>query len=295
MFMKVIYNFFSIIKKNALFFNYILQDIFSEYKFGLRDRFMGAKICCFGYNSKFTEKLVSTVSEFNEFEVGDHSILTKKNLFRAGELTHIYNETFLPVKLNPHSYETNFIKIEKGDVVFDVGACEGFFSLHALNNFADSVYMFEPAKDLFEGLQKTFDTQLKQKKIYLVNKALSDKTGFLKFKTDEEYICMAKLDECGSDLIDVTTVDEFVASNKIFKINFIKADVEGAEVDLINGALKTLKQFKPKLSIAVYHKYENAMLIKSLILKNCPEYKIKLSGCYMFEKPYRPYMLYAWV
>ena len=49
------------------------------------------------------------------------------------------------------------------------------------------------------------------------------------------------------------TIDKFVEENNIEKIDYIKMDVEGAERTILEGAIKTIKKFKPHLAIAIYH------------------------------------------
>ena len=49
------------------------------------------------------------------------------------------------------------------------------------------------------------------------------------------------------------TIDEFVESNNIERIDYLKMDVEGAEKHILEGALNTIKRFRPSLAIAVYH------------------------------------------
>ena len=50
-----------------------------------------------------------------------------------------------------------------------------------------------------------------------------------------------------------TTIDKFVEENNIEKIDYIKMDVEGAERNILEGAIKTIRKFKPSLAIAIYH------------------------------------------
>ena len=174
------------------------------------------------------------------------------------------------------------------------GACEGLFTCHALDNNAGKVYLFEPLDILFDGLSKTFESQIKKDKVAIIKKGLSDKSGTLNFDSKGEYICMANFDDKGDDLADVTSLDEFVFQEGCTSVDFIKMDIEGAEIKSIIGAQNIIKKFKPSMSIAVYHGYENAKKIKDIILKIDPSYKIKYGGCYMYERPYRPFMLYAY-
>jgi FkbM family methyltransferase len=53
--------------------------------------------------------------------------------------------------------------------------------------------------------------------------------------------------------ISTITIDAFVARRNIEKIDFIKMDIEGAETFALKGSIETIRKFKPKLAISVYH------------------------------------------
>lgn len=53
--------------------------------------------------------------------------------------------------------------------------------------------------------------------------------------------------------VKVVSLDGFVENQGIKKIDFIKADIEGAERDMLLGATKVLREMAPKLSICTYH------------------------------------------
>jgi hypothetical protein len=46
-------------------------------------------------------------------------------------------------------------------------------------------------------------------------------------------------------------LDEYVSRSKLERLDFIKADIEGAELLLLNGGLETLKRFKPALMLEI--------------------------------------------
>lgn len=60
------------------------------------------------------------------------------------------------------------------------------------------------------------------------------------------------------------------------KVSFIKMDIEGAEINALRGAEGTIKTYKPKLAISVYHKKEDIWEIPKLILSYVPEYRLYL-------------------
>jgi len=90
------------------------------------------------------------------------------------------------------------------------------------------------------------------------------------------------------------TIDEMVKTTCLSGAGLIKMDIEGAEMLALEGATKTLSMLKPKLAIAVYHDYSNAMLCRDIILKANSEYKVVFRGMYLWMKPPRPYLLFAY-
>jgi FkbM family methyltransferase len=283
-------------KKNIKLLNSFFKVIFfdnSDYKFSFFEKWQGIK---FLHNDFQIPK--SHIIEKNEnlvkMKIKDFVFFVKPDVFKKGELSYIYSEVFLPEKINPHSYERDFIKIKENDVVIDAGACEGFFIKYALNKNAGKIYAFEPLGVLQEGLKATYENEINNHIVELYESGLSNISGESGINSAKDYICEAQIDNSATEKIKLISIDEFVIEKNIKKLDFIKMDIEGAEIDAIKGAVQTLKTLKPKLSIAVYHNYENANIIKELLLKYNPEYKVSFGGCFMFEKPFRPFMIYAY-
>lgn len=49
------------------------------------------------------------------------------------------------------------------------------------------------------------------------------------------------------------SIDDLIERHSISEVGFIKMDIEGAELPALRGAERTLRRFRPKLAIAVYH------------------------------------------
>jgi len=82
-------------------------------------------------------------------------------------------------------------------------------------------------------------------------------------------------------------IDTIVEELGLEKVDFIKMDIEGAEIDALLGAEQTIKRFKPKLAICTYHRPTDSEEIKKIILSYNSDYKLK-------EIDQGEKILYAW-
>ena len=79
------------------------------------------------------------------------------------------------------------------------------------------------------------------------------------------------------ETIDIISIDKFVSDNKIEHVDFIKMDIEGAELSALKGASQeTIKKFKLKLAICVYHKGKDILEIPEYLISIVPEYNFYL-------------------
>ena len=70
--------------------------------------------------------------------------------------------------------------------------------------------------------------------------------------------------------IDVITVD----SLKLDNVSFIKFDVEGSELEAIEGARETILKSRPVMKIACYHRSEDVFALVQKVLEIRPDYKV---------------------
>jgi hypothetical protein len=61
--------------------------------------------------------------------------------------------------------------------------------------------------------------------------------------------------------ISTTTIDRLVADHTIPRVDFIKMDIEGSELEALQGAQQTLREFAPRLAISLYHRPEDFVSI----------------------------------
>lgn len=136
--------------------------------------------------------------------------------------------------------------VRKGDVVYDIGAHLGFYTLllSKLAGDAGKVYAFEPNPKLHPSLRRTLDAI---ENVEFFDIALSDSEGELNLYVPED-ASMASLanwtDGIGGDVhtvkCELKRLDDLVESGELPLPQFIKCDVEGAELSVFRGGTKTL-------------------------------------------------------
>jgi len=179
-------------------------------------------------------------------------------------------------------YEHGNVHLKEGDVVFDCGANMGLFSAMA-SRYGAEVYSFEAIPDVIDNyLSKTARMN---GNISIHNFAVWDKEETLNFSLIPDNIGASCVDQlflgnprllqnCKQFAVPAITLDAFVERHGIKRVDFIKADIEGAERNMLRGAKRILKEFAPKLSICTYHLPDDPQVLRDIILEANPRYQI---------------------
>ena len=148
-------------------------------------------------------------------------------------------------------YIANKLKFESNTVVFDVGANTGKYALLVLARFKNlpTIYAFEPSKQTYNILKentarcssiKPFNTGLGEKEESLTIYANFQGSGAttlygnaLNVNTSNEKV---------SEQIELITLDAFCNHQNIETIHFLKIDVEGHELHVLNGGASLLSK-----------------------------------------------------
>jgi len=198
----------------------------------------------------------------------------------------IHNSRLEKILNNPFYVEGRYLTknccLRPGDRVIDAGANVGFFSILASKLVGDSgqVYSFEPVSEANMILKNNIEIN-DSNNIEVVEKALGDKAGEVEFYIDGEglfegsSVVIKPQKEVSRRKIIQTTIDEFVLSQNLDRIDFIKVDIEGAERCLLAGAEKTIKKYRPKIAIRTYHLPDDPEVIEGILKSYVPEYKIE--------------------
>lgn len=211
--------------------------------------------------------------------------------FQMNELPWIYNEIFIPFTKNPNSFIHPDLDYSRLEWVIDAGAHEGFFTRFALDAGVKQVIAVEPLNELIDTLGLTF----KGDSVHLENAVLGKNMSEIDLYVDLEHLCEASvLTKKGKPRkVLQITVDHLVKKYKLSGPGLIKADIEGAEMDCLLGASKTLKHLSPFIAFAVYHNHENAEQCSEIIRSCNPNYLQEFRGMNAHHIPPRPYMLFG--
>lgn len=174
-----------------------------------------------------------------------------------------WNEIF-----DGEAYFNDVIQLTDKEVYVDGGAYTGdtiaAFLEHVEGKFT-KIYAFEPDPVNYEKLVKEYGTNPKVvcEKSGLWNENTS--LRFNDFNTDG-----SNVSEDGKLVISVKSLDKYISET----VSYIKMDIEGSELEALEGAQNIIKRDKPKLAVCIYHKYDDLWKIPLYIKKLVPEYKL---------------------
>ena len=180
-------------------------------------------------------------------------------------------------------YEKDGCVIKKGDTVIDAGANLGLFSWLIKNELGGEgkIYMFEPISSLSTILKESISDNNTSNSMFVAEFAVSDEDGYTYFSVQDFGGGSHKSDN-GKTKIPTIKIDTYVKNNNIEKIDFIKADIEGMEPYLIQGAKETIKKYKPRIAICTYHDKNHLKELTKLISDIRPDYHFSHSSHKLF-------------
>lgn len=155
----------------------------------------------------------------------------------------IWRSKFLPFGTEPVFDLTRLMDVDVEAVIFDVGANVGFLANEFYESFPKArIYCFEPFAKTYEELLKNTD---KKARIYRNQKACGSVAGKIKVPVrPENFSGLNSLVEKNHRLfvtdqmqdIEIVTIDNFCRQNAIERIDVLKTDTEGFDLDVLRGA-----------------------------------------------------------
>ncbi len=183
-----------------------------------------------------------------------------------------------------HIYGSGDHFVQKGDIVLDCGANVGTFARFALDAGAGKVVAIEPAPDNLECLRRNFKKEIEEGRLVVYPKGVWDKDDFLELLVDPENqaadsFIIRREGAKAVAKVPLTTIDNLVAELKLERVDFIKMDIEGAEVRALYGAKTTLAKFHPRMSLSVYHHEAHPVEVPQAARAAWPGYQTECGPC----------------
>lgn len=166
----------------------------------------------------------------------------------------MYDEIF-----NKKIYQYNDCKINKGDIVLDIGANIGMFTRYAAKEGAYKIYSFEPEEKNAELFIKN-----KPDNCIFFNEGISNKEGREKLNIDNTFggHSIMQTNSFGTKTGKIQfpmfrTLDNIIEQEKIIVIDFLKIDVEGAEFKVMRGINDNNLSYVKKCVVEYHHNVFN--------------------------------------
>ncbi|MHC1718141.1 MAG: FkbM family methyltransferase [Acidaminococcaceae bacterium] len=153
----------------------------------------------------------------------------------------------------------------KGDIVIDGGAYDGM-TAKAFCDIGCDVYSFEMDE---LNYQKGIELA-KENNFILENCGLGREKIELKYKTGGPGSCISQEGVNTAKIIDI---DTYANEKRLPRIDFIKMDIEGSEMDALQGSAQSIRKYKPKMAICTYHKLPDMWEILLYLKQLRPDYE----------------------
>lgn len=142
--------------------------------------------------------------------------------------------------------------VNEGDVVFDIGANVGFYTMLAsvLVGPSGRVHAFEPVPRNIRFLNEHLRLN-RMSNVEVIEAAVSDESGETGFD-DSPGSAMGFVSAAGALKVKTVAIDDLVAQGAVAPPDCMKIDVEGGEVLVLKGARSTLETYRPKIFLATH-------------------------------------------
>ncbi|MCS7023331.1 MAG: FkbM family methyltransferase [Bryobacteraceae bacterium] len=210
------------------------------------------------------------------------------------------SEYVLPFNLAEQArniYGWNGRGVKPGDVVLDCGANVGVYTRACLKAGAKLVVAIEPAPENLECLRRNFAQEVQQGRVIIYPKGVWDQEDFLVLHVDPhnsaaDSFVIQREDWKAVERVPLTTIDRLVEELKLERVDFIKMDIEGAEVRALRGAKNTIAKFHPRMALSTYHQPDHPVEVPRVAKDAFPGYRVECGPCAESGYGVRPDILY---
>jgi FkbM family methyltransferase len=171
------------------------------------------------------------------------------------------------------------VNIEEGYVILDCGAYSGDTALSFAHRIGPTgrIYSFEFVQSNLEIFNRNLSLNPHlSERIEVINQplwCLSEIPMFIADYGPASNVGFEPINSNNTSTVKTISIDDFINERKPGRVDLIKMDIEGAELEALKGGKETICKFRPNLALSIYHKPEHffqlAKFIDSLKLGYC--------------------------
>lgn len=220
-----------------------------------------SRLLCHDPNPAYVERRRDDINEIFEALADARS---KDVFLRIVKYIATGNVSYLPFSPYPQ-YQHPLVGPASGDVVFEGEVCWGDTSIPVLERIGPSgrLYGFEARPSMAAALKKKF---AKSSNVCIEALGLWSHAATFHIEDRGAGSCIKPEKTPLSEECRCIDLDSYVAE-KNERCDLIKLDIEGAEQECLKGALGTIRRFRPKLQISLYHRTQDYLDIPLMILR----------------------------
>ncbi|MBR4152926.1 MAG: FkbM family methyltransferase [Selenomonadaceae bacterium] len=225
-----------------------------------------------GDRNQYYETFMNHLSELQEVY---ESLIDEesKKTFCGYWLANIASQPSRIIHSNAAHYLINGFIPKRGAVAIDAGVFYGGTAT-VFSEMGYKVYGFEMDKKNYELSLKV----AKEKNFVVENLGLGSYKHMAHYNPG--WGSGSFLTEKGSEKTQITTIDAYAREKNLPSVDFIKMDVEGAELDILKGAKTTIARFKPILALSAYHKVDDFWTLMNFVKSIRPDYEFAMRQSY---------------
>jgi FkbM family methyltransferase len=236
-------------------------------------RLLGHKKIKLSSNNDSRRDYISKIKNFIDYNDSilsnykNHKLYMHRFLYKGIQLSIYLNEcgplyAYFLGQYRFVSINDKIISPCDGDTVIDCGACWGDTTIEFAASVGDAgtVYAYEFIPRNKEIIAKNIKLNDKlTDRIKLIDNAVWSESNLNAYYKDDGPGTRVEMEpfESQEGKVKTLSIDDLVEKNGLTRVDLIKMDIEGAELEALSGAKETLCKFKPNLAISIYHSLED--------------------------------------
>lgn len=191
-------------------------------------------------------------------------------------LEELEDDYFSPICSDSQYFDESVFKLKENEVYVDCGAYTGDSAeafLSACNGQYEKMHLFELDPEIYKSLCKEVP-QLHERGSGLIQcypYGVSNENAELKIISGNRNSEIDQEGNRGDTVAKIKKLDNVLLNDRV---SIIKMDIEGAELDALDGSRRIIKRWRPALAICIYHSPRDMLKIPQYIKELAPEYKI---------------------